>query len=188
MGDPRRFRKNYENPKKLWEKDRIKHDKTLKVGYGLKSMRELWVITAKLKKYRREARRLLSLTEEERKDDVEKILARLAKMGVMKEGSKLDDILSLEVKEFLERRLQTLVQRKGLARTMRQARQLITHGFISVNNRRVSAPSYLVPVKQEDSIMYSKPIDISIRDSGDDEEKPDGSSSTEGAPSEKATA
>lgn len=173
MGDPRRFRKNYENPKKLWEKDRLVHDKTLKVQYGLKSMRELWVVTAKLKKYRREARRLLSLTEEERKDDVLKIITKLQKMGIMKEVAKLDDILSLEVREFLERRLQTIVQRKGLSKTMRQARQLITHGFISVNGRRVSAPSAMILANEEGSIAYSKPIEISVKtETEQSEEKP----------------
>jgi len=65
MGDPRRLRNKFERPKKLWDVDRIKHDKTLKVEYGLKNMSELWRSTAELKKYRREARRLLSLTEEE---------------------------------------------------------------------------------------------------------------------------
>jgi len=162
MGDPARLRNKFERPKKMWEKTRIEHDKALKNEFGLKSMNELFAMTEQLRKYRREARRMLALTSEERAADEQKILSKLARMGIMKEGSKIEDILALDVRVFLERRLQTMVLRKGLARTPRQARQLITHGFVSVKGRRNSTPSYLVSVDDENSIMYSKPIDISV--------------------------
>ena len=163
MGDPRRLRNKYERPKKLWDVDRLKEEKTLKQEYGLKNMRELWRATAGLKKYRREARRLLSLTEEARRDDAKKILKKLARMGALKDGSVLDDILSLEVRVMLERRLQTLVLRKGLARTMSQSRQLITHGFISVEGRRVTRPGYFVLVDEEGTLAHARPIDLSVK-------------------------
>lgn len=163
MGDPRRLRNKFERPKKLWDIDRVNHDKALKIEYGLKNMSELWRATAELKKYRREARRLLSLPEEERKEDAEKILHKLARLGVLKEGSKVDDILALEVRSILERRLQTIVLRKGLARTMSQSRQLITHGYIGMNGRRATRPGMTIDLKNEASIIYSKPIDISVR-------------------------
>ena len=162
MGDPRRLRNKFDRPKKLWDVDRVKHDKALKIEYGLKNMSELWRATAELKKYRREARRLLSLSEEERKDDAAKILQKLAKLGVLKEGSKIDDVLSLEVRSILERRLQTIVQRKGLARTMRQARQLITHGFIGMGERRLTRPGITINLKDEALIAYTRPIDIAV--------------------------
>ena len=72
MGDPRRLRNKIERPKKLWDVDRIKEEKALKNEYGLANMSELWRAASELKKYRREARRLLSLTEEERRDDAAK--------------------------------------------------------------------------------------------------------------------
>ncbi|MFH1394362.1 MAG: 30S ribosomal protein S4 [Candidatus Micrarchaeota archaeon] len=162
MGDPRRLRNKFDRPKKLWEKDRIKHDKGLKAEYGLKSMNELFAVTEHLKKYRREARRMLALTHEARGKDEQKILAKLARMGVMKPGSRIEDILALDVRVFLERRLQTIVHRKGLARTTRQARQLITHGFISIDGRKNNTPGYMVTADEDASIMYSKPIDISV--------------------------
>jgi small subunit ribosomal protein S4 len=167
MGDPRRFRNKYERPQKLWDVDRITADKALRLGYGLRNMRELWMATAELKKYRREARRLNSVPEEERHDDVKKILTKLARLGILKEGASLDDVLSLEAKDVLERRLQTLVVRKGLARSMPQSRQLITHGFISVNGKRVSKPSYIVSLVEEATLSHSKPIDISIKSEPD---------------------
>ena len=45
---------------------------------------------------------------------------------------------------LLESRLDNLVYRLGLARTRRQARQLVNHGHILVDGRRVNIPSYLV--------------------------------------------
>jgi small subunit ribosomal protein S4 len=163
MGDPRRLRNKYERPKKLWDVDRIREDKALKTTYGLKNMRELWMMTAGLKKYRREARRLNSLPEEERRSDTQKILVKLARLGMLKEGASLDDVLSLEVRDVLERRLQTIVVRKNLARTMSQSRQLITHGFIAVSGRRVTRPSFIVSLKDEPTLSHSKPIDLSAK-------------------------
>jgi small subunit ribosomal protein S4 len=46
--------------------------------------------------------------------------------------------------ELLERRLDNVVFRAGFARTIPQARQLVRHGFISVDGRRVDIPSFRV--------------------------------------------
>jgi len=164
MGDPPKLRNKYERPKRMWDKDRLEEEKALKKDYGLKCMRELWVISAELKKYRREARRLLSQTEEERKADSDKILSKLAKIGILKHGAVIEDILGLSIRDLLERRLQTIVVRKGLARTMSQSRQLITHGFISLDGRRVQTPSYLVKKDVEATLSHSRPIEISVKE------------------------
>ena len=47
---------------------------------------------------------------------------------------------------LLESRLDNLVYRMGFARTRRQARQLVNHGHILVNGRKVDIPSYIVDV------------------------------------------
>ena len=171
MGDPRRLRNKIERPKKLWDTDRIKEDKALKNEFGLGNMSELWRAASELKKYRREARRLLSLTEEERKDDAVKILKKLARLGILKDDAVIDDVLSLETRAVLERRLQTIVVRKGLARTMAQARQLITHGFIAMNGRKVSRPGITVLLEDEGALSYTRPIDLSVPDEAEEEEK-----------------
>lgn len=44
----------------------------------------------------------------------------------------------------LERRLDALVLRSGIARTIYQARQMVVHGHISVNDRKVDKPSFRV--------------------------------------------
>src|SRR5690625_5151058 len=49
---------------------------------------------------------------------------------------------------LLESRLDNLVYRLGLARTRRQARQLVNHGHITVDGRRVDIPSYRVKPSQ----------------------------------------
>ena len=49
---------------------------------------------------------------------------------------------------LLESRLDNLVYRLGLARTRRQARQLVNHGHITVDGRRVDIPSYRVSTNQ----------------------------------------
>ena len=45
---------------------------------------------------------------------------------------------------LLERRLDNVVFRLGLAATRREARQLVNHGHFTVNGKRVNIPSYLV--------------------------------------------
>lgn len=181
MGDPPKFRNKYERPKTLWDVDRIKEEKELKLTYGLKNMKELWISLALLKKYRREARRLLSMTEEERTDSAKLILSKLNRLGVLKETSTLDDILSLTVKDILERRLQTIVYRKGLAKSMAQARQLITHGYISLRDKKISIPSHIIYIADETAIGYSKPIDLETKPpvSGENKEASAGESSPE---------
>ncbi|MBU7447799.1 MULTISPECIES: 30S ribosomal protein S4 [Lactiplantibacillus] len=53
---------------------------------------------------------------------------------------------------LLERRLDNMVYRLGLATTRRQARQLVNHGHITVDGKRVDIPSYEVSVGQVVSV------------------------------------
>ncbi|AXN37895.1 30S ribosomal protein S4 [Peribacillus sp. NPDC060186] len=53
---------------------------------------------------------------------------------------------------LLESRLDNLVYRLGLARTRRQARQLVNHGHITVDGSRVDIPSYKVSLGQTISV------------------------------------
>ncbi len=160
MGDPRKFGNKYEHPKKLWESARINEESALKREYGLKTMRELWVMNQELKVMRREARRLLSVSEEERQRDIPKLMNKLDRLGILGRDSKLEQVLSLTIKDILERRLQTRVYKKGLAKSAKQARQLITHGFISIKGRKMDSPSYLVPISEDESVAYYKKINL----------------------------
>lgn len=51
--------------------------------------------------------------------------------------------------KLLERRLDNVVYRLGLARTRPQARQYVNHGLVRVDGQRVDIPSYLVKPGQE---------------------------------------
>lgn len=57
---------------------------------------------------------------------------------------------------FLELRLDNLVYRLGFGSSRAQARQLVSHGFISVNGKKVNIPSYQVAVGDELGIMENK--------------------------------
>lgn len=83
------------------------------------------------------------------------LLARLKKLGILQDTAVLDNVLDLAIEDILERRLQTIVFRKGLTRTIFQSRQLITHGHITINNRRVTIPGYIVPKDEEAQINYA---------------------------------
>jgi len=161
MGDPKKLKNKYETPRKLWDLDRIKGEAKLKSAYGLKNAREIWVAMQGLKKARRNAIRLLAMGEKG-EEAGKPLVARLAKMGIMSGDAKLHDVLSLSIENFLDRRLQTRVIKKGLARTPTQARQLVTHGFIAVKGRKVTIPSYSVTAEEEQYIAYYKPIDIAV--------------------------
>ncbi len=160
MGDPRKLRKQFEAPKRLWDVVRIKEERRLVDEYGLKNMRELWRMKTILRKIRREARRLQSGKGKKVQERTSVLLNRI-KSFLIQEVKSLDEVLALETRSILERRLQAIVVRMHLASTMLQARQFIAHGHIAVNGSRVTAPSYLVKFKEENSIAwYSKPIQL----------------------------
>jgi small subunit ribosomal protein S4 len=79
----------------------------------------------------------------------------LNKYGLVSKDCHTDDVLSLSVEDILERRLQTFVYKHGLAKTIMQARQLVTHGHIAVKNKIIDSPSYLVKLDEEDHINYA---------------------------------
>jgi len=108
-----------------------------------------------LSKFRGMARSLRSRSVSERAEVEAQILGRLKRLGILSEDAVLDNVLDLTMESILDRRLQTLVLKKGLAKTIYQARQLISHGHIAVGERKVFSPSYLVLKEEEDNIAYS---------------------------------
>jgi len=145
----KRFRKKYKKPRRPWDKSLLEEERKLMIEYGLRRKRELWRAKEILRKYRRLARKLNAIKDKDR----EKILlGKLYKLGLVDENANLDTVLSLTVKDILNRRLQTIVYRKGLANTIKQARQFIVHGHVKINGRKVVYPSYLVPREEEDKI------------------------------------
>ncbi len=155
MGDPRKPRKKWEGPKHPWIKDRLMKEVELVGKYGLKNKRELWIAETLARKLRHRARNLLALPEAEREHAMRVLLERLYHMGLVEKDSTLDDILGLTAENVLERRLQTIVFKKGLAKSIYHARQLIVHGHIAIQGRRVTSPGYLVSREEEDLVEYA---------------------------------
>jgi len=155
LGDPRKQKKKYEPPKFPWRADILESELRMLGEYGLRNKRELWHHRAMLSKFRSMARSLLSMSSSDRAELESQLLGRLKYLGILPETAVLDNVLDLDMESILERRLQTIVQRKGLAKSMYQARQLITHGHIAIGDRKVSSPSFLVPSKEENIISYA---------------------------------
>jgi small subunit ribosomal protein S4 len=75
--------------------------------------------------------------------------------GYYEKAKKMEGIAGTNLLILLERRLDNVVYRMGLANTRRQARQIVTHGHIAVNGKRVDIPSALVKVGDVVSVMES---------------------------------
>jgi small subunit ribosomal protein S4 len=159
LGDPKFPKKKYATPRHPWEKERIDSEKEIVVKYGLKNKRELWKSQAMLDSFRSQARKLQAkLRTEDRfsQKQFQELIKRLSRYSILGQNASLDDILSLSIDDILQRRLQTIVFGKNLARTPKQARQLITHGHVEFDGRRVNVPGIMVEGSKEESIRYSE--------------------------------
>jgi small subunit ribosomal protein S4 len=155
MGDPRKQRKKYETPRFPWRTDIMQDELKLIGQYGLRNKHELWRQETMMSTFRGTARSLIGKTPEERTKMEEELLARLKRLGILPEMAVLDDVLDMTIEDILERRLQTIVLRKGLAKTIQQSRQLITHGHVTIGGKRVKIPGHIVTKHEEDQIDYA---------------------------------
>lgn len=64
---------------------------------------------------------------------------------------------------LLELRLDNVVNLMGLGCSRRHARQMVTHGHITVNGRRVSAPSYIVKIGDTISVVDKQKESIPVQ-------------------------
>jgi small subunit ribosomal protein S4 len=155
VGDPKKQRKKFDTPRFPWQIDALETELKLLGQYGLRNKKEIWRHKTLLSKYRGIGRSLLGMSAGERRKQEKQLLDRLNRLGILPDESALDDVLDLTLEDILERRLQTLVFHRGLAQSIQQSRQLITHGHIAVDGRRVSTPSYLVLKDEETKIAYT---------------------------------
>jgi small subunit ribosomal protein S4 len=148
----RRQHKKYNPPRKLFDKSRIDEENGLVKKYGLKNKREIWKADYAVNKIRRQAKELITAPAAKQKEFIE----RLASKGLVKKNAQIDDALALTKEAVLERRLQTIVFQKKMSITSKQARQLITHRHIKVNDKIVTVPSYFVNLNEESGISKSE--------------------------------
>lgn len=145
----RKLSKRFKKPRMSWKSDDIKERKDIMKSYGLRSRKEILVAQEILRNYRRRARELIAEQDDKK---VKILIDKLVKMGLLQKGQGLDDVLALDVNNILERRLQTIVWKKGFASTVLHSRQSITHGHVRIGSRRTKSPSYIVPVSDEAKI------------------------------------
>lgn len=155
MGDPKKKKRKFTTPKVPYDTEALMSELKLLGSYGLRNKRELWRIRTQLSTIRRRARDQLSLTIAEREVSEKALIAKLSKQGLMSPNGRLEDVLRLSVEDLLERRLQTIIFRKGMVKSLYQARQLIAHGHISIKGRKVLSPSYNVEIDDEAQIEYT---------------------------------
>ncbi len=155
MGDPKRQRRKFDTPRFPWRKDILDNELKLLGSYGLRNKHELWRHETQLSKFRGIARSLIGRPAEERMRMENELLTRLKRLGVLQDTAVLDDVLDLSLEDLLERRLQTLVFRKNLSKTVHQARQLVTHGHITLDGKRVTVPGYVVSREEEKALAYA---------------------------------
>jgi small subunit ribosomal protein S4 len=158
MGNPKFPRKKYTTPLHPWKEDRIKSERELLKKYGLKNHKEVWKAKTYLGRHRHQARELLAkmgTKDPQVKKESDQLLLHLTRIGVLPAASSLDDVLALETESVLSRRLQTLVYLKGLSTTPDHSRQLINHGHIAINKRKLTIPGYMVTKDEENEIGYT---------------------------------
>jgi small subunit ribosomal protein S4 len=158
MGDPKFSRRKYEKPSHPWEGERIKAENELLMKYGLKNKRELWRAQSFIRTLRAQSRELQArarIGDKQAEVETKELLQRCAKLSLLPaEGATLNDVLSLNTEAVLQRRFQTVIYRKGLAYTPKQARQFIVHGHASISGRKVTIPGYIVKRGEEEKIDY----------------------------------
>merc|ERR1712023_361162 len=158
MGAPKVFSKTAVAPRRPFEKARLDQELKLIGEYGLRNKKEVWRVKYTLAKIRKASRELLTLDEKDPKRLFEgnALLRRLHRYGILEEDkNELDYVLSLKTEDFLERRLQTLVYKLGLAKSIHHARVLIKQRHIRVGRQVVDVPSFLVRVESQRHIDFS---------------------------------
>merc|ERR1711871_1721359 len=154
----RNFSKTSKRPRRSYDKERLDAELKLIGTYGLKNKREIWRIGLVLSKVRAVARQLLTLEERDpqRVFQGQALMRRMIRYGILDEDKqRLDYVLALKIEDFMERRLQTLVFKRGLAQSIHHARVLIRQRHIRVGRQIVNVPSFMVRVESQPHIEFA---------------------------------
>lgn len=159
MGDIKKIKKKYSKPSHPWMVTRIEEENILCREYGIPRRTELWKLKSKLESFKHQAKGLITVgvgrSEKQNNMQRENLLQKLQSYNLIQKDDTTDSILGVTLKHLLDRRLQTVVFKRGYAKTMKQSRQMITHRHVLVNNRIIASPSYLVKMSDESAIEIS---------------------------------
>ncbi|MFC1622492.1 30S ribosomal protein S4 [Patescibacteria group bacterium] len=78
------------------------------------------------------------------------------------EATKSKTETGLKLIELLERRMDNVVYRAGLAVSKQQARQMVSHGLFKINNKKIDVPSCLVKVNDIISIKKDRSLEQGV--------------------------
>jgi len=87
--------------------------------------------------------------------------------GTFAKAVKMKGITGENLLSTLERRLDSVIYRMGLGASRSQARQIVRHGHIQVNGRKVNIPSFIVKPGEEISVRESSKTNATILSSRD---------------------
>ncbi|MBI2151286.1 30S ribosomal protein S4 [Candidatus Woesearchaeota archaeon] len=164
MGDTRKFKKKYQTPLHPWNRKSIEDEKVLVKEYGLGKKKELHIAISFLKKYKDIAKKLIADRTAQGAVEKEQMMSKLIRLGLLSSGAKLDNVLGLELKDVLERRIQSRLYRRSLARSMKQARQFIVHGHVAIGNKTITSPSYMLSLVEESSLCFCSASALALED------------------------
>ncbi len=173
MGDPKRIRRKYQRPNHPWEMDRIQGERDLTDEYGLKNKKEIWKMNSLLKGFKDQVKKLNAMEGEQAEKEKEQLMNKLINLGIVDESDRMDDVLGLDIRSVMERRLQSVVYRQGLARSMEQARQFVVHEHIAIDGEKMTVPSYLVKVDEEVHFAENSPLQDEMHPERRDEKPSD---------------
>ena len=153
------YKKTSKTPRKPFDKDRLLSELKIVGQYGLRNKREVWRVQLTLAKIRKAARELLTLDDRDprRLFEGDALIRRIVRLGLLKEGErKLDYVLGLNLDQFMERRLQTVICKNvNLAKSVHHARVMIRQRHISVGKQMVNIPSFMVRTQAQNYIGYA---------------------------------
>merc|ERR1711904_406504 len=154
----RNFSKVSQPPRRPYDKERLDGELKILGQFGLKNKREIWRVRLALAKIRSTARVLLTKDEKDpqRIFEGQALMRRMIRYGILDEDKqRLDYVLELKVENVMERRLQTLVFKRGLAKSIHHARVLIRQRHIRVGRQIVNVPSFMVRVESQSHIEFA---------------------------------
>merc|ERR1712193_175035 len=146
------------NSYRAYNKERLEAELKFVGKYGLKNKKELYRVNVALSKIRKAARVLLTLPEKDSRRIFQgsAILRRMVRYGLMdSERQQLDYVLDITTRDFLERRLQTLVYKLGLSKSLHHARVLIRQKHVRVGKCIVNVPSFMVRVDSQNHVDFA---------------------------------
>jgi small subunit ribosomal protein S4 len=158
LGDPHKPKKTFHRPRRIWTTDQLNSELYTLGAYGLRNKRELWKAESEIARIRNQARALLAVPTDLRRGKEVMLLSFLNRMGLVKESATLDDVLNLKIEDILERRLQTIVMRKIGSKSAIRARQVVSHCHVSIGNRTVNLPGYMVRTDEEQNISVRQDL------------------------------